>query len=289
MKAACSLIFTLVCSSLATFQLTASTVLYDLSKVVISGDDTNTWAASISSANSGGTAGTFSSSPSNLTYSWKNSSTSATQNTYFICKFSESVSLVNIGDKITLNFTVTATNINSGIQAFRFGLFSLGNVNAGSGYASAVGYRVDYGSSNNANNGIRYRQNETSANVNLYASATSPLINDDTQTNSNYTWSALVSTSGYLEIELLANNQIKITTSFGGSTQSSVTTSILNTTFDALSFFTVAPKDTSGSLSFSELSVAYTAIPEPAAVAVILPGLAGLGAFVLRRRASPGI
>lgn len=83
-------------------------------------------------------------------------------------------------------------------------------------------------------------------------------------------------------LKLLAGNQVQVTSNFANAAGDSVVSSAVTTTnvytgFNAVSFF--ATSGASCSLSFSELSVTYTAassIPEPSTAAAFIGGAAAL-------------
>lgn len=264
---------------------THAAIVYDLSTAQISGGSQNTWAASNNFAS--GQNGTFSGTPpTNLKFT--SGSTTPGGFDYFLGTFS-STTIANAGDTLTLNFTVTTNNVSSTVagQALRFGLFNVGSATTGShtptanSFNAATGYRVDYGPTNYAADGIRER---TSTNDNLFATGNSPLL---TSNYEDFTFQFLDNTtySGLFKLELLAGNQVKITTEIGGNVHSITDTASAFTTFNAFGFFVVNDSSSAphqASLDFTQLSV--SAVPEPMISYLALGGLAVVLAGIPRRR-----
>lgn len=246
-----------------------ATILYDLNTTDTSGGGQNTYGASTGST--GGQGGTFSGTlPDNLVFT----SGGTTSGDYFIGKFS-SQTLTNIGDTLTLSFTVTTNNFSqTGSQSIRFGFFDIGSATTGasSTFSAASGYRVDYGVAS-ALNGIRER---TGTADHLFSTPSAPIIGTQTSSNFSFIPANLTTYSGSFELELLAGGEIQITSQIGGSTSASITgTAGAFTSFNAFSFYQLNNSNTgnSASVNFSSLVVEYTAIPEPTGYAFLLAGL----------------
>ncbi|WP_043584771.1 hypothetical protein [Geminisphaera colitermitum] len=272
-----SLLLTLSLGAFAILPLTATAnTVYDLATAKTAATGQNTWAVGSGGSAVGGSFSTGSSSELVFT-------PATTGVSYFIGKF-DKVTLVKPGDTLTLNFTMTGAGISvaSG-QTFRLGLFDIGSATDGSklNFGSATGYRVDYASKDSTADGIRIRNAEGG---NLFTTTTtgSPLIGTQDSTKFTYDSASLTSVSGTLMLKLLAGNQVQVTSNFANAAGDSVVSSAVTTTnvytgFNAVSFF--ATSGASCSLSFSELSVTYTAassIPEPSTAAAFIGGAAAL-------------
>jgi len=260
-------------------------IMYDLSTAQISGGSQNTWAASNNFAS--GQNGTFSGTqPTNLKFTSGSTTTGGFD--YFLGTFS-STTLANAGDTLTLNFTVTTNNVSSTVagQALRFGLFNVGSATTGShtptanSFNAATGYRVDYGPTNNAADGIRER---TSTNDNLFATGTSPLLSGQNPNDFTFLFLDNTTYSGSFKLELLTGSQVKITAEIGGNAYSVTDTASAFTTFNAFSFFVVNDNSDpyQASLDFTQLSV--SSVPEPMISCLALGGFAVVLAGIRRRR-----
>ncbi|EIP97477.1 hypothetical protein OpiT1DRAFT_01917 [Opitutaceae bacterium TAV1] len=223
---------------------------------------------------SGGNPGNFTgSSASSLVFS--HAVTEPTKNGYFTASFAET-SLQNVGDKLSLTFTVTGSNLRSSSgQGFRFGLFNVSDIDGP--FTDATGYRASYAGSSNTANGLYERANSISKD-NLWDGSAATRFSDSTAPSSNFSpympqGAGASWLTGSLTLELLAGNQIKITSFLGDSPVSyAIDTAGTTATFNALSFFLVNNTGGTATLTFSDLNVSFTAIPEPATAAALLSG-----------------
>ncbi|EIP97876.1 hypothetical protein OpiT1DRAFT_02326 [Opitutaceae bacterium TAV1] len=194
---------------------------------------------------------------------FQNGSTAANTLDYFTGKF-ESRTLTTVGDKLTLGFTATISNLRTDtVQTLRVGLFNTAGTT--SGFGNATGYRADYGASGTGN-GIRERIGTNNV---LWASGdTSPLVGEQDSSNFIFVPVSGSEYSGSFTVELLSGNRVSVTSTIGSVTATSIIDNDTPfTTFNAFSFFII--NDSSGNrsdINFSNLSVEFTAgstIPEP--------------------------
>lgn len=264
---------------LATVAISAApaAILYDLNTADVSGAGQNTFAASTNTA--GGAGGAFTGTlPTNMVFTGGNVSFD-----YFVGKFDVNT-LTNVGDTLTLTFTASAANFitfTGGSQAIRFGLFNIGSATDGASntYNAATGYRADYGVDNSPGAGAIRQRTGTSSN--LFATGASPSL---TSNSTLFTFAPTGTFSGSLSLELLAGNQVMITSQIGGTTAVSITdTTAAFTSFNSFGFFLTGDTAASPSLNFTNLTV--TAVPEPGAASLLCLG-AGMTCLLRRRKAA---
>lgn len=254
----------------------AATV-FQISDAVTSGGGQNVFASDPASTFTGTTS-------TRLIYN------NGTSGSYFVAKFPETVSLTNVGDKITFDWTVAVTNgANSGGQAFRVGLFDVGTA-TDSNFGTSTGYRADYGTSTNnrgfyertgSNAGLFTAGAYTQYNVNDYASG-------DRGSFTRTFATSPVTFSGSFSIELLdaKDRKVRISTVLGtGTVASIIDDASAFTAFNSVAIWIAGAAGTSG-LDFSNLTVTLTAaaVPEPAAAAAWLSAGLALAGIMLRKR-----
>lgn len=258
--------------------LSAATVVYDLGSAVLDG---------------GAGANTFARGATSLSLSDGNLNFQLGANSYLVGYF-DAVTLGNVGDKLNLSFTYTAPAdaFATADQAFRVGLFD----------SKGTQITQNGGTSNNAFN------DERGAGVMLRARAgtlgsTNAFYERKSDGNGTTLWSTALYTAvsgtptlGQVVtggttitygIERLAEGALLYTVSYTG-TSGSISESIISTapatyTFDTLSLFANPVSATTPTLSFSDLTVTSSPIPEPASAAALL-GLGALGMVAVRRR-----
>jgi hypothetical protein len=257
-----------------------SAVLYDLNDTVLAGD---TGANTFFVANSAG-------SPAGLSYSGSGPTLTDTLSgsgsyTYFVA-YTDSATLTNIGDSITLSYSLTpssATAFNSGGGAFRVGLFNSNGTKltanvAGDGASELnndTGYSAYYQPGSSAT-GNTFRQ-RTGTNNNLWQSGANPAVSGSPDLASPGTGTI----TGTFTLTLVATG-VQITSVLnGGAAQSVIDTSGLVTTFDSFSIFANSGS-ANPTLTFSDLTVTFTPIPEPSSL--VLLGASGAALLGIRRR-----
>lgn len=209
---------------------------------------------------------------------------------YIVIKFGET-SLTNVGDKITLSYSVAVTNGNKGAQNTRVGLFDVGTA-TDSDFQSATGYRADYGSSVNSRG---FYDRNIGGGGNLFAGTSYTQFDPTTfgYSRGDFTLNTLdpaatVNLSGTFSIELLAGNKVKISSFISLSPTGLVATIIddagVFTTFNSMAFWTTAGANGGNVLTFSDLTVTSTStIPEPVSIAAWLSGILAMAGVMIRR------
>jgi hypothetical protein len=258
-----------------------SAVLYDLNDTVLAGD---TGANTFFVAN-----GQLS--PAGLSYSGlgptlTDTLAAGTTYTYFVAN-TDSATLTNLGDTITLSFELTpssASAFNNNSGTFRVGLFNSNGTQLSSNVSgngdtalnNDTGYVATYNPRASGTGNV-FRQ-RSSGNDNLWDSGRYTTVSGSPDLNSPGTGTI----SGTFTLTLVETG-VEITSIInGGAPQSVIDTSGLVTTFDSFSIFAIAGA-TNPTLTFSTLSVTFTPIPEPSSA--VLLGVSGAALLGFRRRA----
>lgn len=260
--------------------LAQSQTLFDLSSVITSGDDQNAFPA-VRGANSGFDGNFGGTTPEKLVFT--NGGTSAGNGDYFILKLSDYATLETPGQKLTLSFTVTGKGIRNhtgSTTPFRFGLFDVGDVTETS-FSAAKGFDIFVGRTNSTSSGLFERNKGGQSN--LWAGAAGTQLSDSADAAQfNIGMSNPVVIKGNLSFELTEDNTIIITSTLNGLKYSTETAASL-TAFNAISFFTTY-SSVENVLTFDELMLASSFVPEPTTTALLATLLASCGALLLRRR-----
>ncbi len=209
--------------------------------------------------------------------------TSTSGNNVAVGNFS-AVTLAGVGDYIEFSVQMRFTGT-LGTAGPMIGLFdSKGTYQTADGFGSAnftavaddVGYKSIKSIPNSTNDVVIKSQNATAS----FSSA-----NGTTLTTGTSGGAIAVNTlySMLFRVELLAGDQLSITSTFNGSPPVSITTSALTKTFDEAIFSASGGSGAGGTVDFSSLLITTNVIPEPSAYPV-LAALAALGLAVVKRR-----
>jgi hypothetical protein len=281
--------------------LHADETLFSLPSAVLTSGGEHDQNVFLPSTTGGGKGGSVAWDESQTNLVFNNGATSATYD-FFIARFDETT--LEVGKKLTLSYSLTGTGLNQSGRAFRAGFYWIGPQTSGNGTANlngqnyfkqATGFRVDLGT-NDAGNRI-YRKNQNNSYPDLWnASAQSALTHGDHSAQPDYTISitagGVTTITGSLSIELLSEDESGVTlriTSVVGSNEAWIETTQTNPwykQFNAIALGNVATTSGNSSLTFSNLTVTYAAVPvpEPSAVAVLTGGLVLAVAALFRRR-----
>lgn len=183
------------------------------------------------------------------------------------------LSLANVGDKITLSGSVTMTGITTTASGqFRFSLFEGDQSNVDGGYLLRNGVDATSALLNSRNSGNFY----STSGIGAAGTGTAPGVG--LTNNGTYSFS--------MTLELLAGNQISVITSLSDGTNDFGNASLTDAAPNVLSFsgvgFLSGGSLNADQLSFDNIDVSLTSIPEPSSTAFI--GLAALGLILRRRR-----
>ncbi|RRK00430.1 hypothetical protein Ga0100230_021315 [Opitutaceae bacterium TAV3] len=264
-------------TALTSLAAAASTdTLFQISDAITSGTGQNVFASDASK----GFTGTNS---TQLVYN-NNSGSS-----YIVIKFGET-SLTNVGDKITLDWTVAVTNgATSGGNAFRVGIFDVGTATS-SDFETATGYRANYGSNVSTNGGRGFYERPASSNAVLFAGGSQFSFSEYSYTHGNFALTlnqtGTVSFTGTFSIMLLEGDKVQISTQIGSNAVATITDSAgVFTSFNSVAIWTSAGSSGGNVLTFSDLTVTSTStIPESATVAAWLSGILAFACVMIRRR-----
>lgn len=278
MKEKYRFIFPALAALLAVSSAPAAT-LYSLGGTVLDGSPgENTY---IARGNTGTSGLSYNGGAPSLTWT---GGTVANPTSYVVGYFS-SFNLVNLGDSITLSYSIaagSASAFSTGDQSFRVGLFNSGgslisaNI-AGTGDAalnSYGGYDATYRPNGTSTGSDRFYQRTVASN-NLMTSAAFTAAGTGITLDSPGTGSF----TGSLKLELVATG-LQITSVInGGPAQSVIDTTGIVTGFDAFSFQSTVGV-ANPTFTFSDLTV--SAVPEPSTYALLLCG-AGVLALLRTR------
>lgn len=214
--------------------------------------------------------------------------TTANQLGQFVGYFTESgVTALQVGDTLSVQFTLSASAINGDANSFRIGLFSSGGnrVGADGGISDAAfngsnGYSF-WTSLGTANGGFRQR---TGTNNTLWNSTAN--ANLGTQTVAGLSYAADTIHTLTLELERISGTEMVITfRDSAGNVATRTDTAGIFTGFDTFSIF--AGNGTAGDVTFAfdDIRVTYTPVPEPGSVVLLPAGLA-IGLLVCRRKSA---
>lgn len=254
--------------------------LYDIG----SATSGNTFAAD---SGAGGAGGSVSTANNQLTFTHGGAGGSSTGD-YFVGKFD--LTTLQVGDTISLSFTVTAPNPSLvwNSQSFRFGLFNIGDSDASTtDFGDATGFRADYGRNTGSVNGFRERDGSA---VNLFANASGTFVGTQSSSSFSYANTPVGTFSGSLSLTLLEGDILAVTTNFAGVDPTVGNIQLSDTdalSFNAFSIFiTKHAAPDSNAYVFSDLTVSYSSIPEPAVTGLLAGAAALLGVALMRRARS---
>lgn len=202
---------------------------------------------------------------------------------------------LNIGDTLTLSYTLSFATVPTGGNNFRLALLNSSNGaratadnqsasgTGGNAYTNYSGYlfTTNLASSSGSVSSIQERSNFVNSGSNLLMSVggTSAYVGLGT-TGGNNALSDGVSYTGTLSLNLVSASQMDITHTINGFTFTRSDTVSPFTSFD-----TVAFNIGTSTVTIDDISVVYTPVPEPSTLALtVLGGLAGI--FCLCRRRS---
>ncbi|RRJ96171.1 PEP-CTERM sorting domain-containing protein [Opitutaceae bacterium TAV4] len=232
---------------------------------------------------------TFSKTTEKITYSPKNENTDALS--YFASQ--DSPVTLDIGEKLTLSFDYTITGaVNNRNNSLRIGLFSSGDetrVSADFSDAGANNYTgyfitTNPGLTSSSGTTLRARSESSSSVSYLMGGSNNSLHGDVLNTSAATKVTADTSYSGFLEIERISEDAVRITYSFGGKSVVYTDSAYNYTSFDTIgvNFSKLSTADPT-TLMITRLTLQVTAaIPEATTVA-LLGGLGSLLAVVLIR------
>ncbi|AHF94324.1 hypothetical protein OPIT5_12075 [Opitutaceae bacterium TAV5] len=287
-------------SSLLAPSLQAVETLFSLPDAVLTGGVENGQNVFLpTSPTGGGKGGTVTINPASKDLVFDNGASSATYD-FFIAKFDETI--LEVGKKLTLSYSLTGTGLNQAGRAFRAGLYWIGpqtsgnstaNLNGQNYFKQATGFRVDLGT-NDSGNRI-YRKNQHNSYPDLWnSSAYATLDHGEHSAQSDYTIAiatgGIATITGSLSIELLSEDASSVTlriTSVVGSNEAWIETTQTNAwykQFNAIALGNVATTSGGSSLTFSNLTVTYAAVPEPAVTTAFIGVFAFLGILFCRHR-----
>jgi len=266
--------------------------LYSLSSTVLDGNSgENTYI----SANGSGSGLSYNSGTPSLTMTLPGSGSYG----HIVGNFS-STSLASIGDSITLSYSFTvssATVVNSSDTTLRVGLFnSNGSAVTGNSagtdpnFSTDLGYMAAYRGLTGTNGSTNTFYQRINSNSGLFStaafsnsSATFGGNTSPTLTSFGIT-SGTLSGSGSLTLSLISGGLRLSSVVNGGAAQTLDDLSGQVTTFNEFGFFGLSGT-TNPTITFTGLSVNYSAVPEPSAFALLSGGLLAL--FCLRRKFRP--
>ena len=236
----------------------------------------NTWY--FASSGTDATAGSLTDSSGTLAYKTSSSTANSMIWTYFSAQ-----TLVSTGDSLTLNFTLSDSSITNTSASLRIGLFNSGGTqvtNNLSGTIADPGFNNYTGDSSwvathSSGTTASTIEDRSSASQTLWASAAFTSLG----TGSGGALTANTPSNDSLTLTKVATG-IQVTVSLGATTFSYIDTSGRTSSFDTLSFFSTAATDT---LTLSNLSITYAAVPEPGTTALLGIGTM-LAALPLWRR-----
>jgi hypothetical protein len=273
-------------TSLALLPAAHAAVLYDLDSLALDGEaGENTFFVSNGEPTAGLTQAAGSNQP--LVYTLADNSGPFT---YFVGYYS-AATLTNIGDSITLTYSLTpSSNIafdgTTADRTFRVGFFNsngeqmMGNT-TGSGAAALnddTGYIAAYRPRSGTIANTNTLQERTSTNDLLWASSTLTTVSGAPTLVSPGTGDI----DGTFTLKLVSTG-VEITSVInGGAAQSVIDTSGTITSFDSFSIF-AASGAVNPTLTFDTLTISTAVVPEPSAALLLLGGLATL-AFLRKRR-----